>query len=91
MSNLVANEMYMENKEDKDIVLKIINEVKRLKNISDDIVIVTNEIFSDGIEYDKETEKYINNLGKINKELGQLAEQVIEVVYTIPIYIKGEV
>jgi len=36
-------------------------------------------------------EKYINNLGKINKELGQLAEQVIEVVYTIPIYIKGEV
>ena len=91
MSNLVANEMYMENKEDKDIVLKIINEVKRLKNISDNIVIVTNEIFSDGIEYDKETEKYINNLGKINKELGQLAEQVIEVVYTIPIYIKGEV
>ena len=83
--------MYMENKEDKDIVLKIINEVKRLKNISDNIVIVTNEIFSDGIEYDKETEKYINNLGKINKELGQLAEQVIEVVYTIPIYIKGEV
>ena len=69
----------------------IINEVKRLKNISDNIVIVTNEIFSDGIEYDKETEKYINNLGKINKELGQLAEQVIEVVYTIPIYIKGEV
>lgn len=91
MSNLVANEMYMENKEEKDIVLKIINEVKRLKNISDNIVIVTNEIFSDGIEYDKETEKYINNLGKINKELGQLAEQVIEVVYTIPIYIKGEV
>jgi len=89
MSNLVANEMYMENKEDKDIVLKIINGVKRLKNISHNIVIVTNEIFSDGIEYDEETEKYINNLGKINKELGQLAEHVIEVIYTIPIYHKG--
>ena len=89
MSNLVANEMYMENKEDKNIVLKIINGVKRLKNISHDIVIVTNEIFSDGIEYDEETEKYIDNLGKINSKLGDLAEHVIEVVYTIPIYHKG--
>lgn len=89
MSNLVANEMYMEGGAGENTIDKVINGVKKLKDISENIVIVTNEVFSDGIEYDKDTAQYINNLGKINSKLGELAEHVIEVVYTIPIYHKG--
>ena len=36
----------------------------------------------------EETKKYIGLLGKINQELGKMADQVTEVVYGIPIKIK---
>ena len=38
--------------------------------------------------YSEETKKYIGLLGKINQELGKMADQVTEVVYGIPIKIK---
>ena len=52
------------------------------------LVIVTNEIFSDGNKYDKDTEEYIKNLGIINKELSHIADEVIEIVYGIEVRIK---
>ena len=39
-------------------------------------------------DYSEETKKYIGLLGKINQELGKMADQVTEVVYGIPIKIK---
>ena len=53
-----------------------------------ELVVVTNEIFSDGICYDPETTRYQTYLGEINRWLGKWAGQVIEVVYGIPIYLK---
>ena len=50
--------------------------------------IVTNEISSDGIEYDRDTKMYISLLGKINSMLSKRADKVYEVVYGIPIEIK---
>ena len=54
------------------------------------LVIVTNEIFSDGIDYDPETIRYQNYLGEINRKIASLADQVTEVVYGIPVRVKGE-
>ena len=54
----------------------------------EDIVIVTNEISSDGIEYDGDTKMYISLLGRINSALSKRADKVYEVVYGIPIEIK---
>ena len=51
---------------------------------------MTNEIFSDGIDYDSETMRYQSYLGQINSEMGRMADQVTEVVYGIPITVKGE-
>ena len=48
----------------------------------------TNEISSDGIEYDGETKMYISLLGRINSALSKRADKVYEVVYGIPIEIK---
>lgn len=90
MSNLVANEMYIDDGAKELTVQSVIEGVKKIKESADNFVIVTNEVFSDGIEYDEETNKYLRNLGMINSEIGKIADNVVEVVYTIPILKKGE-
>lgn len=90
MSNLVANEMYQRDGAKELTFECVLDGVKSIKNEADNFIIVTNEIFSDGIEYDVETEKYLSNLGRINEAIGNIADKIVEVVYTIPIYQKGE-
>ena len=54
------------------------------------VVIVTNELFSDGMQYDPSTEHYLRILGRINCRLAQMADRVYEVVAGIAIPWKGE-
>ena len=91
MSNLVANEMYLEGGAGEMAVQSIIKGIREISNKCDNMVIVTNEVFSDGIYYDDETMRYIKYLGEINVKLGKEADNVVEVVYSIPIYHKGGV
>lgn len=88
MSNLVANEMYQENGAQENTVGAIIQGIKHLEEMSRHLVIVTNEVFSDGGEYDPETKRYLAYLGEINQEMGKIADCVIEVVYSVPIITK---
>ena len=55
------------------------------------LVIVTNEVFSDGCEYDAGTTDYIRRLGEINVRLSRAADAVVEVVYSIPVFLKGDI
>ena len=48
-------------------------------------MVVTNEIFSDGMEYSPETVQYQAFLGQINQEIAKMAGNVTEVVYGIPL------
>ena len=41
--------------------------------------------------YDLESERYIELLGRINRELGQMADSVTEVVYGIPLVVSTPV
>ena len=91
MSNLVANEMYLEGGAEEMTVHSIIKGVREIRDKCENLVIVTNEVFSDGIYYDDETMRYIKYLGEINVKLGKEADNVIEVVYSIPVYHKGDV
>ena len=59
--------------------------IRHLLEQAGNLVVVTNEVFSDGITYDPETEKYLEKLGVINGQMAQLADAVTEVVYGIPI------
>lgn len=54
------------------------------------VIVVTNEIFSDGGEYDEETERYVGCLGWLNRELSKRADLVVESVCGIPLVQKGE-
>lgn len=90
MSNLLANEMFHENGAKDLSVRQIISGIKHLIQQSEHVVVVSNEVFSDGISYDEETNKYIEFLGKINAAIAEIADQVIEVVYSIPVFHKGK-
>lgn len=88
IGNLCANEMFRE--EIVNPVDKIIDGIKYLESISKKLVIVTNEIASDGINYTPETMRYIAYMGEINRNIAEFADNVIECVYGIPLALKGE-
>ena len=89
MSNLVANEMFREDGFHPEVAGEITDGVKNILSQAEHVVIVTNEIFSDGILYEGESEKYKEQLGQINCNLAEMADSVVEVVYGIPVWHKG--
>ncbi len=74
----------------ENTVKEILEGIKHLKSQAKDLIVVTNEIFSDGICYDPETDRYQQYLGKINQEMTNMADGAVEVVYGIPVWLKGE-
>ncbi len=92
MSNLVANEMFKEGQiRDWELVKEnIIGGIEKLSKNVTDLVIVTNNVFEDGINYDETTTNYIRAMDCINQELAKMADKVIEVVVGIPIIVKGK-
>ena len=89
MSNLTANEMFREDGAKEDTVSEILEGIRKVDAQAEQLVIVTNEIFSDGIDYDAETTRYQAYLGEMNREIAKLAARVTEVVYGIPLVRKG--
>ena len=91
VSNLLADVLYQEDgslAEDEAVLETIVEGIRYLNTQTERLAIVTNEVHSDLQDYSEETKKYIGLLGKINQELGKMADQVTEVVYGIPIKIK---
>ena len=88
LSNLTANIFYDPIYADKDLAQMITKDILDLKKRVKDLIMVTNEIFSDGITYDPETTCYMQILGQVNQNLAREADRVIEVVYGIPVEIK---
>lgn len=90
ISNLTANEMFSgrKPKSETEAAEDIIKGVEFLKEKMFHLVVVSNNVFEDGIAYDETTMEYIRAMGKINRKLADLAEQVVEVAAGIPIVIK---
>lgn len=90
VSNLVANEMFdARDFQAADVVIKkIVGEMDALMKKGKHGVIVTNNIFEDGAEYDDTMQQYLHALGQINQALAQQADEVIEVVAGIPVVVK---
>ena len=81
MSNLVAKE---------GTVKAVVEGLHHLRKKARHLVVVTNEIFSDGLEYDPETKKYQAYLGAVNCRMAEEADGFYEVVYGLPLVRKGE-
>lgn len=68
-----------------DVIEVIKKEIEKLEEICDTVVIVSNDIFSDGIIYDESTEKFKQNLSKLNIWIADKTGTVTEVIAGIPI------
>lgn len=102
VSNLTANELFREelgeNGQESEETRgagreqkaweRITGGIFNLKEQAEDLVVVTNEVFSDGISYDPGTEQYLRLLGKINCWLANMADEVYEVSCGLPICVK---
>lgn len=83
MSNLVANEMYMESGAGCHADQAILEGIQELNRQCANVVIVTNEVFSESVPDSPEMKEYKRILGKINREIAIMADQVTEVIYGI--------
>ena len=100
MGNLVANEMFSKkNVADEMLpdkihsdethvpsgtVTAVLTGVDHLLLQCAHLTIVTNEVFSDGKTYEKETLRYLRELAAVNRTLAARADHVVEVVCGIP-------
>ena len=91
MSNLVANEMFAENKIRlrDEVTAQILDGIEALNSQLEHLLIVTNNVFEDGISYEETTAEYIEAMGQVNESLAAMADTVIEVVAGIPVVWKG--
>ena len=85
LPNLVLNEFYGGEEGCGDRVLSGIRDLARR---AENLVIVTNEIGSDGFLYREETERYLEIFFSVSNKTSELSDQVYEVVYGIPVRVK---
>lgn len=87
VSNLTANEMFADGGilPPELVADRVVAELEALIKNAGDAVIVTNNIFEDGVCYNESTMSYIRALGEINRKLTLLADEVTEVVVGIPL------
>ena len=87
MSNLLANEMFGEGGD--GAVGEILDGIRYLNETCDNLIVVTNEIASDGVDYVGDTKKYMRYLGMINREIAKEADTLYEVVCGLPNKLRG--
>ncbi|MBQ1632652.1 MAG: bifunctional adenosylcobinamide kinase/adenosylcobinamide-phosphate guanylyltransferase [Clostridia bacterium] len=89
LGNLAANEMFQK-EPPCDPFDAVIHGIDAILAQCERLVVVTDEIGNDGVNYDAATTAYIEALGALNRALTFRADAVIEVVAGIPIVLKGE-
>ena len=83
--NLTANEMF-----DGGDVSRITGALSDLAARCKDLIMVTNDVFSDGETYAESTQAFLRMLAEVNAYAAEIADCVCEVVYSIPVALKGE-
>lgn len=97
VSNLVANEMFDMSTESikgekcvEELTKKILSEIAVLNANSHHLVVVTGNVFADGVMYDEMTKDYMKCLAQVNAGLCEMADTGVEVVAGILVWLKGE-
>lgn len=88
MSNLAANEIYRPDGAGEEAQERILLGVEKLCRACAHVVIVTNEVCSEGGRVSAKMGHYQRVLSRINICLARQAERVTEIVYGIPVEVK---
>ena len=89
LGNLLANELFSPDGAKQNSVKSILSGMRKLKENCKTLVVVSNEIFSDGEAYPPETMEYIRMLAELHVRITQEAGAVFESVCGILLPIKG--
>ena len=88
VTSLVTNYMFQGKDFFKEVSDDILSGILEIINVAGDVVIVSDYLFSDSIQYDCYTESFRKEIGIINRKLAELADIVIECSYGNIIYHK---
>lgn len=66
------------------VVGKILREIRALSERVRDVVIVSDDIFSDGVKYERLTEEYVKCLAELTVKIAESADEVTEVFSGLP-------
>lgn len=86
LGNLLANEMFSETGAGKENAEETVKRgINALLYQGCRLIVVSNDVFSDGISYGEETRNYQTVLGRLNIWIAKQADLVTEVVCGIPV------
>ncbi len=85
LPNLVANEFF-----DGGSIERIESGIRHVASMAEHLILITNEIDSDGLRYTDKTCAYMRELGRLNAACATWCDLVVECVAGIPVTLKGE-
>lgn len=71
------------------VVKKIYEKILRLSEKAEDVVIVADDIFSDGNVYDPLTENYVRALADLIVKISVIADEVVEIISGLAVTLKA--
>ena len=89
LGNLTANELYSPEGAGPRTAEAVLQGVENIAYQCENLVIVSNEVFSGGADYAGDTDQYLLALARINNAVAARADNVCRVVCGIPVYYKG--
>ena len=90
LSNLTANELYSPGGAGNGALEAVACGVQSLARQCRDLVVVTNEVFCGGKDYQGDTLRYLRVLALANRSIAGWADNVCEVLCGLPHYLKGK-
>ena len=90
VGNLAANELYNPRGAGMDTQAAVLRGIDALLPQCRELVVVSNEIFSGGWDYEGDTLRYLRVLAAVNRALAAQADRVAEIVCGQAVYYKGE-
>lgn len=93
ISNLTANEMFSGTqtfnetrvRKTEETVELIRQGIAQIRRETTHLIVVSNNVFEDGVIYDQSTTNYLYAMGKINRQLAAWADRAVEIVAGIPV------
>ena len=89
LGNLTANELYAPAGAGDAAAERILQGLNALAAQCENLVVVSNEVFSGGADYAGDTDCYLLALAQVNNALAARADAVVRVVCGVPVYYKG--
>lgn len=93
LSNLISNEMFGKEKgeawQPEEVIGRVLEGLLFIRQHSGNLIIVMNEIFSDGRIYEEGTERFLQVAGCLNRKIAEKADACWEVVYGIPVSLRS--